>query len=134
MLVTRQNVKYGLPDKPFCLTDTVLVHIVGELNTLPILILACKICPPHIEGFNSIYSIRYNVCTTNVHDKFSVITRQINRRYIDVYVGYYKYYIKGINDNAFGNLWILVLIHTVYILLPLPFLFTIKEDEMMKLK
>jgi hypothetical protein len=40
----------GLPDKPFCLADTILIHIVGELNTLPILVLACKICPSNIEG------------------------------------------------------------------------------------
>lgn len=50
VLVTRENVRIGLPDKPFCLTDTVIVHIIGELNTLPILVLACKICPSNIEG------------------------------------------------------------------------------------
>lgn len=50
ILVTRENVRLGLPDKPFCLADTILIHIVGELNTLPILVLACKICPSNIEG------------------------------------------------------------------------------------
>ena len=50
MLVTRENIKLGLPDKMFCLADTILIHIIGELNTLPILVLACKICPSNIEG------------------------------------------------------------------------------------
>ena len=40
----------------------------------------------------------------------------------------------GISDKQFENLWILVAIHTIYIILPLPFVSIVKEDEMLKAK
>jgi hypothetical protein len=51
LLVTRKTVDLGIPDPYFSLFDTVVLQIVAEINTLPILILACKMCPPNIEGF-----------------------------------------------------------------------------------
>lgn len=30
--------------------DGVLDQVVGELNTMPLLVLACKMCPKNIEG------------------------------------------------------------------------------------
>lgn len=42
--------KLGIPDKVFCMGDGVLDQVVGELNTMPLLVLACKMCPKNIEG------------------------------------------------------------------------------------
>jgi hypothetical protein len=32
--------------------DNVLMQVVSQLNTIPVLILACKMCPMNIEGTN----------------------------------------------------------------------------------
>lgn len=50
VLVTRANVALGIPDKAFSLGDTAIIQIIGELNILPILVLACRLCPKKIEA------------------------------------------------------------------------------------
>lgn len=50
ILVKGMNRKWGIPDKIFCMGDGVINNTVGELNTMPILVLACKMCPKNIEG------------------------------------------------------------------------------------
>lgn len=49
-LIKGYNRKLGIPDKVFCMGDGVINNTVGELNTMPILVLACKMCPKNIEG------------------------------------------------------------------------------------
>ena len=46
----RKNVQLGIPDKLFCLSDSIILQIVGELNTMPLLVMACRLCPKNIEG------------------------------------------------------------------------------------
>jgi hypothetical protein len=50
VLVTRKNLEYGINDKVFCIGDAVMLQLVGELNMMPILVLACRMCPKNIEG------------------------------------------------------------------------------------
>jgi len=40
----------GIPDKWFCLGGTVIMDIASEVNLLPILVLACRLCPRKIEA------------------------------------------------------------------------------------
>lgn len=40
----------GIPDKLFTLGDSVIIQIIGEINTMPLLVLACRMCPKNIEG------------------------------------------------------------------------------------
>jgi Na+/melibiose symporter-like transporter len=50
VLVTRKNVEWGINDKVFCIGDSVMLQLVAELNLMPILVLACRMCPKNIEG------------------------------------------------------------------------------------
>jgi hypothetical protein len=50
LLVTRKNLEYGINDKVFCIGDSVMLQLVGELNMMPILVLACRMCPKNLEG------------------------------------------------------------------------------------
>lgn len=34
----------------FTIGDSVMLQIVGELNLMPLLVLACRLCPKNIEG------------------------------------------------------------------------------------
>lgn len=46
----RINVKLKIPDAIFCLGDSLLIQTLAEINTIPILVLACRYCPKNIEG------------------------------------------------------------------------------------
>ena len=50
IIICRENVALGIPDKLFCIGDSIILQIIGELNMLPILVLACRMCPKNIEG------------------------------------------------------------------------------------
>lgn len=54
VLVKRWNVDLGIPDTAFVITDSSLLQLVGEINSLPIFIMATRLCPPGIES--SMYS------------------------------------------------------------------------------
>lgn len=42
--------EWGINDKFFCIGDSVMLQLVAELNLMPILVLACRMCPKNIEG------------------------------------------------------------------------------------
>ena len=50
ILLERYNLKLGIPDKVFALFDSFIIHLLKEINLLPILVLGCKICPKNIEA------------------------------------------------------------------------------------
>mmetsp|Transcript_37888 Transcript_37888/g.33905 ORF Transcript_37888/g.33905 Transcript_37888/m.33905 type:complete len:131 (+) Transcript_37888:1006-1398(+) len=50
LLVTRANVALGIPDKLFCIGDSVVLTAIGEVSLMPVLVMACRICPKSIEG------------------------------------------------------------------------------------
>ena len=50
LLVTRANVALGIPDKLFCLGDSLIIQTFAEINMMPLLVLACRLCPKNIEG------------------------------------------------------------------------------------
>ncbi|ORM41347.1 Folate-biopterin transporter [Babesia sp. Xinjiang] len=54
VLVKRWNLMLGIPDTAFVITDSSLLQLVGEINSLPIFIMATRLCPPGIES--SMYS------------------------------------------------------------------------------
>ncbi|GFE55524.1 integral membrane protein protein [Babesia ovis] len=54
VLVKRWNLALGIPDTAFVITDSSLLQLVGEINSLPIFIMATRLCPPGIES--SMYS------------------------------------------------------------------------------
>ena len=50
ILVTRWNVDLGINDRVFCIGDSIMLQLVGELNMMPLLVLSYKMCPKNIEG------------------------------------------------------------------------------------
>lgn len=55
MLVTGHNLEIGIPNKIFCLSDSLIIEVFYQVNILPMLILACQLCPKNIEG--TVYAI-----------------------------------------------------------------------------
>ena len=50
LLVTGENQAWGIPDKLFALTDSMVLQIITQINTIPVLVFAARICPKNIEG------------------------------------------------------------------------------------
>jgi len=50
LLTSHVNRDYGIPDKLFALTDTVVLSVLGQIAFMPTLVLAAKLCPPGVEG------------------------------------------------------------------------------------
>ena len=71
---------------------------------MPVLVLACKMCPYNLEGIYRIYLI-------NKGTVYSIIMSTINLgNVISREIGILLTYYLGITSQDFGNLWLLVLV------------------------
>lgn len=118
LLVTRRNVALGIPDKVFCFGDGVLNQVVGELNTMPVLVLACKMCPKNIEG--TMYALLMSAINFG-----GMISGQL---------GAMLTYSFGVTDTDFSKLPLLMLLTSCSTLIALPFLGIVDEEAMEKVK
>ncbi|KAJ1483450.1 folate-biopterin transporter, partial [Baffinella frigidus] len=50
IMVFRWNLAWGIPDEVFCLGESAVLSIVGWICTMPILVLAARLCPEGMEG------------------------------------------------------------------------------------
>lgn len=50
VLVTRTNIKMGIPDDIFVATSTHVTSAISQLAGLPLLVFAVRVCPPGVEG------------------------------------------------------------------------------------
>lgn len=116
ILVLRLNSYLGIPDKVFSIGDSIIIQTFAEINYLPILVLACRICPKNIEG--TMYALLMS--TVNLG---AMMSNQI---------GGALAYMLGITDTNFDNLWILICIANFSMLAPLPFLRTIHFESAME--
>ena len=94
MLVTGENTKYGIPDKLFALTDSMVLQIIMQINMIPVLVFAARICPKNIEG--TMFALLTSI--ENLSVLFSEQFGAIMTQYYD---------ITGTN---FSGLWKLILL------------------------
>jgi len=87
--------------------------MMAELNMIPVLVFACRICPKNVEG--TMYALVMS--TLNLGGLLSEQT------------GALTVYLLGITSTEFGNLWILIVIVNVFIVLLLPFLYCLNINE-----
>lgn len=113
VLVLRLNQRYGISDFYFCMTADALTTALGEINTMPLLVLACNICPKNIEG--TLYAFLMSV---------------INLGYLfSTQLGASLTVALGITNNNFNNLSTLILIANLVLILPMPGLYLIDEGD-----
>lgn len=112
ILVQRWNVKIGIADTAFVVTDTVLMEFVGELQTMPILVLGARLCPPGLES--SIYS--FLLSAYNLGLGFgSLLSAGMTAAY-------------GISSRNFENLTSMIIVCALTNLLPLGVLSLIPDS------
>jgi len=109
MLVTRTNIYFGIPDKMFTLTSGFINQALAEINAMPILVLACRLCPKNIEG--SMYA--FLMSTMNLGSLISLQVGGLMTSWL------------GITQRNFDNLWLFILIANVSMAFFLPVLWYI---------
>lgn len=115
-LVKRVNLYFGISDFWFCVAADSLATSLGEINMMPILVLACNICPKNIEG--TIYAFLVSVVNCGV-----LFSNQSGATFANVL---------GITDSNFEHLVFLIVISNLSYLIPLPLLFLINEEAYTK--
>eukprot|EP01016_Furgasonia_blochmanni_P003500 TRINITY_DN11378_c0_g1_i2.p1 TRINITY_DN11378_c0_g1~~TRINITY_DN11378_c0_g1_i2.p1 ORF type:complete len:252 (-),score=55.31 TRINITY_DN11378_c0_g1_i2:393-1079(-) len=113
LLVTRANVKLGIPDTWFCFSDSLVIMVLGEINSMPVLVLACKMCPKNIEG--TMYALLMSVINFG-----SLISYQLGGIIV---------YLLGITETDFSRLWILILFTNLAMLSPIGFLLKVRFED-----
>mmetsp|Transcript_206 Transcript_206/g.418 ORF Transcript_206/g.418 Transcript_206/m.418 type:complete len:531 (-) Transcript_206:223-1815(-) len=106
LLVTRANVTLHIPDKVFLLGDSGVVAILQQIQLMPILILAAKVCPKGIEG--TLYAFLMSISNG------SALSAQ--------YWGSFAMWSVGVTAENFNNLWLLILICALSTPVPLIFI------------
>ena len=102
-LIFHTNRQFGIPDFAFAFVERVVITLVGQFITMPMVVLGAQICPPGIEG--SLYALLMSI--TNIGGVFaeeggSLLTNMF-----------------GITGTNFTNLWKLMLICHLFDLIPL---------------
>jgi predicted MFS family arabinose efflux permease len=113
ILVKRINIKYGIPDFIFCMTADALTIALAEINTMPLLVLACNICPKNIEG--TLYAFLMSVLNCG-----SLISNQLGSHFTS--------YLK-ITAYDFTNLPTLIFIANIVYILPMPSLYLVDDSQ-----
>lgn len=116
ILVERINVRLGIPDYFFCLATDALTTALSEINFLPVLVLACNLCPKNIEA--TLYAFLISIVNLSY-----VLSNQI---------GSGLTYTLGITKDNFSNFKWLIIIANISMLLPMPILYLINDNDYIK--
>ncbi|RLM73978.1 putative folate-biopterin transporter 2 [Panicum miliaceum] len=113
VLVTRLNLKIGIPDYFFAMIDNSISQMVGRLKWLPLLVLCSKLCSPGIEGL--FYALLMSLQNAGL--------------LMSAWWGGLLLHMLGVNRMEFSNLWIAVLIRNISRLVPLTLLFLVPQSD-----
>ena len=113
VLVTRLNLKIGIPDYFFAMIDNSISQMVGRLKWLPLLVLCSKLCSPGIEG--TFYALLMSLQNAGL--------------LMSTWWGGLLLHILNVTRMEFSNLWIAVLIRNISRLVPLTLLFLVPQSD-----
>ncbi len=110
--VERFNIKIGIPDFWFVLFSSSFLSMIGELVMMPMLALACLLCPKNLEG--TVYALFMSAL--NLGGILSGL------------FGSFFTTSLGITSKNYSNLQYLILISNILTLVPLPALLCISDS------
>jgi hypothetical protein len=113
VLVTRLNLKIGIPDYFFAVIDNNISQMVCRLQWLPLLVLCSKLCPSGIEG--TFYALLMSLQNAGL--------------LMSAWWGGLLLQMLNVTQSEFSNLWIVILIRNISRLLPLMLLFLVPRSD-----
>ncbi|OEL30360.1 putative folate-biopterin transporter 2 [Dichanthelium oligosanthes] len=113
VLVTRLNLKIGIPDYFFAVADNGISQMVGRLKWLPLLVLCSKLCSPGVEG--TFYALLMSLQNAGL--------------LMSAWWGGLLLHMLNVTRMEFSNLWIAVLIRNISRLVPLALLFLVPQSD-----
>jgi hypothetical protein len=113
VLVTRLNLRVGMPDYLFAVIDNSVSQLIGQLKWLPLLVLSSKLCPVGIEG--TFFALLMSIQNLGL--------------LMSAWWGGLLLHALGVTRTEFGNLWVAVLARNAMRLLPLAFLFLVPRSD-----
>ena len=113
ILVFRINEQYGIPSELFCLGESAVLSIIGWITTMPILVLASRLCPEGMEG--TMYAL-----IMSINNLGGIVGTQVGAVVTE---------LLGVTEKNLENFWLLVLICNMSTLLPLIFLGLIPDED-----
>ncbi len=111
ILVLRLNVRYGISDYIIVLFSNSILSMLGEIMLLPLLSLACVLCPKNMEG--TIFSVFMSAL--NFGGALSTLLGSFITSYLNI------------TSTDFSNLHSLILIANITSLFPLVLIFVINQ-------
>lgn len=113
LLVTHANRSLAIDDRWFCLGDSAILTVMGQIAFMPVLVLSARLCPPGVEAtlFALLMSI-VNLAGLVSHELGALLTQWLH-----------------VTETDFANLWLLVTITNLTTLLPLPLLFLLPSSS-----
>ena len=103
LLVFHTNRQIGIPDYVFAFLERVVITLVGQFITMPMVVLGAQLCPPGVEG--SLYALLMSI--TNIGD---VVANEWGSLLTNMF---------GVTGTNFANLWKLMLLCHAFDLVPL---------------
>lgn len=102
-LVFHTNRQMGIPDFVFAFVERVVITLVGQFITMPMVVLGAQLCPPGVEG--SLYALLMSI--TNIG---GVVAEEWGSLLTNMF---------GVTGTNFVNLWKLILLCHAFDLIPL---------------
>lgn len=103
LLVFHTNRQIGIPDFIFAFVERVVITLVGQFITMPMVVLGAQLCPPGVEG--SLYALLMSI--TNIG---GVVAEEWGSLLTNMF---------GVTGTNFVNLWKLMLLCHAFDLIPL---------------
>lgn len=98
ILVFRLNLKLGISDKYFSLSNSAITTFLYEINMMPVLAFISRLCPKGLEG-----------------STYAVFTALFNfAYYMSSFSGSTLIWAFNVSKHNFSNLWILIVIQVIY--------------------
>ncbi|KAM3308043.1 putative folate-biopterin transporter 3 isoform X1 [Capsicum chacoense] len=113
ILLSRVNLKFGIPDYVVVVGDAAFTQMIGRLKWMPLLVLSSKLCPSGIEG--TFFALLMSI------DHIGILTAS--------WGGGLLLHAFNVTRTQFDNLWIVVAIRSILRMLPVCILFLIPSSD-----
>nr|GMD32458.1 probable folate-biopterin transporter 3 [Ipomoea batatas] len=113
ILVSRINLKFGIPDYFVAVSDAAITHMIARLKWMPLLVLSSKLCPSGIEG--TFFALLMSI------DHVGMLSAS--------WAGGFLLHVFNVTRTQFDNLGIVVVVRSLLRVLPIGLLFLVPSSD-----